>query len=193
MCIRDSARFSRAGNRLGGINFEPRAGERCQCDRPGAQPADQAVDLVRGFGPVDHRHLLIQHMRVAALAVVLRAGRDAVQFGERAHQKFRACQREPVEQLACGLPRADFGLIGQQHVARIQAFGHLHGGHAGLLVARDHRPLDRRRTAPARQQRAVHVDAPARRDVEHRFWQQLAVRHDDDGIRCCLLYTSRCV
>ena len=36
-----------AGNRLSGVDLEPRTGERGQRDRPRVQPADQAVDLMR--------------------------------------------------------------------------------------------------------------------------------------------------
>ena len=50
---------------------------------------------------------------------------------------------------------------------------------AGLGIAVDHRPLDRRGAAILRQQRRVHVDAAARQRLEHGLRQDLAVRDDD--------------
>ena len=47
----------------------------------------------------------------------------------------------------------------QQHRPGIQTGFHLHQADAGLGVAGEHGTLDRRRTAPARQQRGMHVPA----------------------------------
>ena len=121
-------------------------------------------------------------MRVAAFRVVLRTRCDLIQSDERFGQKFRARLRKAVEQLAGSLACADRRLAGQQHIAGVQSLRHQHGGNAGFLIACDDRPLNRRRAAPARQERAVDVDAAARRNVEHGLRQQLAVGNDDDDL-----------
>ena len=123
-------------------------------------------------------------MGVAALRIVLRTRRDLIQFDERFGQKFRTGLCQTVKKFACGLLLTDLGLVSQQHIAGVQTFRHLHGGNACHFIARDDCPLNRRRTAPARQQRTVHVDAAVRRDIEHRLGQQLAVSHYDDNLGC---------
>ena len=123
-------------------------------------------------------------MGVAALCIVLRPRCDVIQFDERFGQKFRTGLCQTVEQLTGGFGFADRGFVRQQHIAGIQTLGHLHGGNTRLFVARDNRPLDRRGTAPARQQRTMHVDAAVRRNIEHRLGQQLAVGHHDDDLGC---------
>ena len=128
-------------------------------------------------------------MGVAALRIVLRTRRDLIQFDERFGQKFRTGQGQTVKKFACGLLLTDLGLVSQQHIAGVQTFRHLHGGNACHFVARDDRPLNRSGAAPARQQRAVHVDAAVRRNVEHCLRQQLAVRHNNNDFRCQLAQT----
>ena len=104
-------------------------------------------------------------------------------------QKFRTGLCQTVKKFACGLLLTDLGLIGEQHIAGIQTFRHLHGGNACHFIARDNRPLNRSGTAPARQQRAVHVDAAVRRNVENRLRQQLAVCDNNNDFRCKLAQT----
>ena len=104
-------------------------------------------------------------------------------------QKFRTGLCQTVKKFACGLLLTDLGLIGEQHIAGVQTFRHLHGGNACHFIARDDRPLDRSGAAPARQQRTVHVDAAVRRDIEYRLGQQLAVCHYDDNLGCQLAQT----
>ena len=104
-------------------------------------------------------------------------------------QKFRTGLCQTVKKFACGLPLTNLGLIGEQHIAGVQTFRHLHGGNTRLFVARDDRPLDRSGAAPARQQRTVHVDAAVRRDIEYRLGQQLSVCHYDDNLGCQLAQT----
>ena len=61
------------------------------------------------------------------------------------------------------------------------SFDRLVDRHAGLLVAGHDRPLDRGRTAPARQQRRM--DVQPQRLVEERLGDQQAVGRDHDGVR----------
>ena len=56
-----------------------------------------------------------------------------------------------------------------QHRPGIEPCLHLHDRHAGHLVAGEDRALDRRRAAPARQQRGVDVEAAQPRRVEDRL------------------------
>ena len=131
-------------------------------------------------------------MRVAAFRVVLRTRGDFGEFFERFGQKLRARLRQTVEQLARGFACADRRFICQQHIAGVQTLRHLHGGDARLFVACDDRPLNGGRAAPARQKRAVDVDAAVRRNVEHRLGQQLAVGDNDNDLgrqlaQACLL------
>ncbi len=70
--------------------------------------------------------------------------------------------------------------LGQQHGAGVESFVHAHGGDAGLSVSREDGAMDGRRAAPARQQRAVDIDAPQHRRIEKAFGQDVAVG-DDHG------------
>mgnify|MGYP006953296018 CR=1 FL=1 len=72
------ARLSPAVCLFGCKHLQSFTGKRGQRDRPRIQSANQTVDFMCGLAPVDHRHLLIQHMGVAALCIVLRARRDLI-------------------------------------------------------------------------------------------------------------------
>ena len=61
-------------------------------------------------------------------------------------------------------------------IARVKAFLHAHDAHAGLFVASKDGALDGRGTAPARQQRSMHVQAAKTRNGKHLGGQQHAVR-----------------
>ena len=66
--------------------------------------------------------------------------------------------RELVVQFAGGLARHRH-FLGEQHRARVEAFVHLHDHHAGFRIARHDGPLDGRSAPPARQERAVQIEA----------------------------------
>ena len=53
----------------------------------------------------------------------------------------------------------------------IEALFHFHHRDAGLAIARHDGALDRRCAAPARQQRAVQIEATQRKQIENRFRQ----------------------
>ena len=63
----------------------------------------------------------------------------------------------------------------------VQLLDELDDRHAGLRVARHDRALDRRRPAPARQQRRVHVQPLM--PIEQRPWDDQAVGDRDDRLR----------
>lgn len=87
--------------------------------------------------------------------------------------------------------RANRELCLEQHVARIEAGVHEHRRNARLLLAVDDAPLHRRRTAVARQERAVHIDAAVRRDIEDALRENLAEGHDDHEVWLLLLEEGR--
>ncbi len=86
-------------------------------------------------------------------------------------------------------PRSEFrqgGLEGRRRVGRadgktvfeidragVERGFHAHGRHPGFAVAGHERTMDRRRTAPARKQRGVDIDAAVVRDFEHLFRNDL--------------------
>jgi hypothetical protein len=80
-------------------------------------------------------------------------------------------------QLACRYVRPDGDNLADRHRPRIEAFLHLHHHDAGLPITRHHRPLDRRRAAPARQQRTMQIEAAMFGRVEHWLGQQQAIGH----------------
>jgi hypothetical protein len=81
-----------------------------------------------------------------------------------------------------GVVRADVQDFGQQDRALVETFGHAHDLDAGLFVAGHDGALDRRRAAPARQQRAVQVEAAQTRRLQHLGLQNLAVGDDAGGV-----------
>ena len=87
-----------------------------------------------------------------------------------------------VVQFAGRHVRSDLDFAGQRHGAGIEALVHLHHHHAGLFVAGHDRPLDRRRAAPARQQRGMAVVAAKPRSVQNLLRQQQAVGDDDRDV-----------
>ncbi len=78
---------------------------------------------------------------------------------------------------------ADRDCAREVHGPRVQAGVHLHDADAGLGIAGEHGALDRRRAAPARQQRRVQVDTAHARPVEPLAGQQQPIRDDDHEVR----------
>ena len=81
--------------------------------------------------------------------------------------------------VAAGLVVADPGADGAEHRAGVEAGVDAHDADPGLGVAGEDGPLDRRRAAPAGQEREVQVDQAERHRGEDRFGQQLPERDDD--------------
>ena len=72
---------------------------------------------------------------------------------------------------------------------RVETCFHLHQIHAAFAVAGEDRALDRRRAAPARQQRGVHVPATQARQCEHAARKNQSVGDDDEEIGGVVLQT----
>ena len=66
----------------------------------------------------------------------------------------------------------------RQYRTSVETRFHPHDRYAGLAVAREERALDRRRAAPARQQRRMNIQGPLRCDIKERRRQEHAVSGD---------------
>ncbi len=86
-------------------------------------------------------------------------------------------------QQAGGVVEGDGLALGQQHVAGVQARVHLHDGDARLGIAGLDRAMDGRGAAPARQQRAVDVQAAQARQVQHPLRQDQSIGRDHQHVR----------
>jgi hypothetical protein len=136
--------------------------------------------------PVQPGFGLVQLVRVGHALFRLRP-RDRLDAGaqqaQAVGQHLRAQLGQLVVQLAAGIGGGDRQLLVQQHRAGVQAGLHLHQAHAGFGVAGLDRTLDRRRAAPARQQRGMHVPATLGRDGQHGLRQDQAVGHHHHQVR----------
>jgi len=65
----------------------------------------------------------------------------------------------------------------EQHRAGVETLIELHDGYAGFGIAREDGALDRRRAAPAREQRAMDVHAAETRNRQNPAWQDETVGH----------------
>jgi hypothetical protein len=92
-----------------------------------------------------------------------------------------------------GVGGGDRRALGEQHRAGIETLIHAHGGDAGLAIAGQDGAMDGRGTAPARQQRAMDVDAAQHRRIEEAFRQDVAVGHHHGGIEIERLERRRVV
>ena len=114
------------------------------CGAGGIQPPLGAVDLLRVGRPLV---VLIGELEVAGGVKV-----------EGAYEQVAADLREAGRQGSVVLAGPDRRLLGQGDRPFVEPLGQPHDADAGRLVAGHDRPLDRRRTAPARQQRRVDVE-----------------------------------
>ena len=102
------------------------------------------------------------------------------ELGERVVQIARRVVRRPIG-------RRRSSSIGPGVETRVD----LHDGDAGFGVAREDGALDRRGAAPARQQRAVDVQAAEPRQIEHRLRQDQPVGDDHEQIRAPIARARR--
>ena len=99
---------------------------------------------------------------------------------ERAEQQLAAECREPRGERSIAVASADRLAGAQTDRTAVESCREAHDRDARALVAGDDRALDRRRAAPAGQQRRVHVEQRVRR--EQRLPDQRTERAHDDGI-----------
>jgi hypothetical protein len=143
-----------------------------------AQRAHGALDVRRRAGRVQRPVGGLDLVRVRDAGLVLLHPRRPLV--ERADEQVAAQRLEPLSQRPVVVVRPDRRAAGQAHGPRVEALGESHDRDAGLGIAGHDRALDRRGTAPARQQRRVHVD-----DLvagEQRLADQHAVRADDEHL-----------
>ena len=134
------------------LDLEPGAGE-------GSEGPDLALDLGRRPRPVDPRLGLVDLGGVGDAVLGLRHRRRSA-AGRPAPRPSVARRVSPSSSVSCaGILVVDRDLALEQHRPGVEPCLHLHDGHAGHLVAGQDRALDRRRAAPARQQRGVDVEA----------------------------------
>ena len=108
----------------------------------------------------------------------LRLGNRGRDLGKLLDEELRADADQAVAQLARGVVLQDRNAARRVDGPGVEPGLELHHAHAGLGVAREDRPLDRRRAPPARQQREVHVDETVWQRFEQGDRKQLAERDD---------------
>src|SRR3990170_2899556 len=153
---------------------------------PGARrriaAADRVVDEVDVVRPVELRLGLAAPALVSGLRLVLHdlmmlISEDQIgRFEHRLHpHREQAVEVHRAERVV----GADRGLLLQHHRAFVEAVGWAEDGEAGLALAADDRPVDRRGPAVLRQQRGVVLDGAALRDVDEILRRELQhERHD---------------
>mgnify|MGYP000190324083 CR=1 FL=1 len=149
------------------------------------ESAHAAFDLLGAFVPVNGGLALVDLVRVVHALGALRRGAQAA----RRHRpqgiddQPRAQPRQRIVQRGRGVVRPDGQARLKQHIPGIEALVHLHDRDAGFHVTRFDGALDRRRTAPARQQRGVDVQAAQAGRHEHPARQDQAIGRDDQHVK----------
>ncbi len=151
---------------------------------PGLQRAHAPVDLLCPHLPLQRTILPREPRRKRGLGVILVRGLHLVEARDGLHQQLRAGLGEPLGQDGCVLAGANQDRARREHRSVVELLIHLHDRDAGLAVPRQDRVRHRRRAAPARQQRGMHVQHTAARDLEDRGRDDLAVRDDHHQVRC---------
>src|SRR5262245_18765760 len=169
-------------DRLGVENPQLLAVERRPCAGCRIAAADEPVDLLPRFAPVDlrffrraasfvggFRFILLDVGRLAGLHQV-----DAFEHGLDAHRK------ETVEiNGATGVGTGNRRLLLHENVAGIEAVVGPENRKPGLFLSLDDRPVDGTGAAVCRQQRGVILDRSVRRDIEKIFrYKQRDEGHD---------------
>ena len=140
---------------------QPRARARV----PGAH---DAVELAAGRARIEPELLDVELVGVRRLAGLRRRrrGRDV---GQLLDEQLRCRASTSRARSSPAVSSAPIGVATRRvHRARCRAGFEAHQAHAGLGVAGEDRPLDRRRAAPARQQREVQVHEAERQRLEQR-------------------------
>ena len=152
--------------------------------RPGIECANLPVDLRGRPRPVDRCFFLANLRRVGNTVRRLRTRRCRALRNrvERIEQCLRTERCEAVMQACAGFARVDRYCTREQHRPGVETGLHLHDRYAGLGIAGGNRALNRRSTAPARQQRSVNVDAAEPRRLQDGLRKQQSVRGDDHDV-----------
>ena len=168
------------------------AGDVRRAARERVEGAHAALQRLGAQTPVDRRFGLVDLVGVGDALVGLPARVQAALLGQRQrlHDQPRALRRQAVVQRRGGVVGTDLAGLGEQHVTGVEAGIHLHDGDAGAGVAGLDGAVDRCCAAPARQQRAVDVDAALRRQRQQPGRQDEAVGGHHQRLRRRLLQRS---
>ena len=101
---------------------------------------------------------------------------------QRLHNERSAQCGQAVVQLAGGLALANRGNGFQHHGAGIEPRFHAHDAHSSVGIPSFDRTVNGRRTAPARQLRAMNVQTTVQRHRQHGRRQQQAIGHHDHPV-----------
>src|SRR5579872_4853152 len=164
----------------GAPNVEEPAPESCVCTGPREKASCAVGDFWRRPSPVDQAVLLPENWCVGGLFGILLYGRRVPV--ERTDEQIRARGREPRTKLKRGFGFADLRFPLEQHGAGVEPRVDSHSGDAGSSFAVCDGPLDGCGTAILGQQRRVDIDDAARRDVDDRLRNDLAVAYDDHRV-----------
>ena len=153
--------------------------------RPRPQRAHAARDGRGVLAPIDPRLGLVELGGVgdAQRGLCARRQRPRFEAVQGLEQRGGTERREPRVQRGRILVGTDRDTALEQHRSGVEARVHLHDGDAGLGVTGEQRALDRRRTAPARQQRRVDVEAAGPRQRERLGGQDQPVGDHHHHIR----------
>ena len=138
-----------------------------------------------GARPVDAQLFLVDLGGIGDAGLRLRLEDQAArgQLIQRRHNGLGANVGQTVMQGAGGIGLEDGHHVTCAHRPRVQPRFHLHDADAGLGVASLDGPLDGGRTAPARQQRGMDVQATQPGQIQHRLRQQQAIRGHHHHVR----------
>src|SRR4051812_7705269 len=135
----------------------------------GVEPALGGIDLLRVGGPL--------------LDLLCRRQAAPVEPLERRRGELDGERRKPLAQRRAIVAGLDRRRLGQRDWARVEPRGDARDAHPGPLIARHDRPLDRRGSAPARQQRRV--DIPELELREQRLANDLPECAHEPGVGRC--------
>ena len=105
-----------------------------------------------------------------------------LEIGERLDHQPRADIGEAVVKLARRLLGRNRDTLGEANRTGVEPLAHMHDGDPGFGIARHDGALDRRGTAPARQQRGMDMKQPSRGASRIGRGEQEAIGDDHGGI-----------
>jgi hypothetical protein len=163
-------------------NFQRLAVAQSVCARKGVESANTPRQHRGGQRPIDQRFLLVDLGGVSEAVFCLRDDSQVWQLRQGLHNAFGAQVGQLVMQAGTGfIFRQSQGLT-PPHGAGVQAFFHLHDAYAALRVAGFDGALNRRGTAPARQQRSMDIQATQGRAVQRPRGKQQTIGHHHHGV-----------
>ena len=170
-----------AGLRLGLPKFDSRGfivfSQAAEGSGPGIEPADLIGEFRRRAMPVNFAVAPGEFAGVRGLLVVLRAERQFAfeVFWQSVSKELGAEWSKSVMQFASGFCGRDGSGFLRDDVSGVEAFVHFHDGDAGLTVAVENGPRNRRGAAVFGQKGRMHVEASEFGNFENFRREHLAV------------------